>query len=311
MKWFWNKIIALKNIVLWTFTKRLFRVWRKFYAHFAHPKCYKSRCEMARSISLKAPLSEYLKNLNLHGFARVGHLLEGPLMQELDTTVANREKTWEPTGEFTGIKDFWNNAWKPEDWALNSVFVKIALHQNVLSVVANYLGQIPYLAWIELAISEGKSHDKWKASQLWHRDLNDTKICKLFIYLTDVDSEAGPFTLIPANRVQRLKGERFFPIHKQDKEMDRMGGLHYATPILGKKLSTFFVDTYRCYHMGSRLREGKKRIMYIATYTSFAPFTPFYNRVQVNRSLTTVENLVLTRFGQVSESSHENISPYH
>lgn len=139
-------------------------------------------------------------------------------------------------------------------------------------------------------------------------------MCKLFIYLSDVDTESGPFTLIPADRVKQLKRARFFPIHKKDEEMARMGGLPHAIPILGKKLSTFFVDTYPCYHMGSRTRKEKKRIMYIVTYTTFAPYTPFFNSVAVNRPLTPVENLVLRRFGGESESirtHHAQISDYN
>jgi hypothetical protein len=31
------------------------------------------------------------------------------------------------------------------------------------------------------------------SSQRWHRDPEDKKICKVFIYLNDVDEEAGPF----------------------------------------------------------------------------------------------------------------------
>lgn len=315
MKWIWNKIVALKNIVLWTFTKRLFRVVRKFYAQLTHPKCLRDRYQMAKSIPSDDSLGGILKGLKTTGFAWGNGFLENHLLKELEAASVLRAASFDPAEiKTTSVKDFWKSVLKPEDQTTNSVFVKIALHPKILAVVTQYLGQVPYLAEISLVVSEGINDGQWKASQLWHRDHNDKNMCKLFIYLTDVDVDTGPFTLIPADQVEKLKGERYFPIHKKDEEMSRIGGLSHATPMLGKKLSSFFVDTYRCYHMGSRTRRGEKRIMYIATYTTFAPYTPFFNRVAVQRPLTALETLVLQRFGERRDATRtydEKIPEYN
>ena len=80
---------------------------------------------------------------------------------------------------------------------LASPFVRLALSDRVLDVVNTYLsmyGRLTYLdVWFNLPVPESQAP---VASQGWHRDYDDRKVVKLFVYLVDVDERRGPFTYL-------------------------------------------------------------------------------------------------------------------
>ena len=69
----------------------------------------------------------------------------------------------------------------------------IANDATVLSVVERYLGTVPTIlgmsAWWSFADPMGATE-----AQLFHVDIDDLRFCKMFIYLTDVEKDTGPFT---------------------------------------------------------------------------------------------------------------------
>ena len=78
----------------------------------------------------------------------------------------------------------------------DSPLLRLALDEKLLEIVSLYLGMWPRLqsiaAWLNFP-----SPDQAKHSQLWHRDPEDIKLLKVFIYLDDVDANRGPFSYIP------------------------------------------------------------------------------------------------------------------
>ena len=78
----------------------------------------------------------------------------------------------------------------------DSPLLKVALDKTLLEIVSTYLGMWPRLhavgAWLNFP-----TEDEAKEAQLWHRDPEDMKIIKVFIYLNDVGAENGPFCYIP------------------------------------------------------------------------------------------------------------------
>jgi hypothetical protein len=65
--------------------------------------------------------------------------------------------------------------------------------------VGQYLGAPPIVinvsAWQSFAGEDGAKEAR--DAQLFHYDLDDYRFCKLFIYLTDVDGDAGPHVYVP------------------------------------------------------------------------------------------------------------------
>ena len=74
--------------------------------------------------------------------------------------------------------------------------LKVALDQRLLEIVAAYLEMWPRLfsisAWLNYPTDQPPA-----VSQLWHRDPEDLRLLKVFIYLSDVKEHSGPFLYIP------------------------------------------------------------------------------------------------------------------
>lgn len=66
------------------------------------------------------------------------------------------------------------------------------------------------------------------------------------------------------------------------------------TRMFGDPGAGFLVDTGRCYHMGSRVGQGKRRLMFTACYVSRPAIYPdFLNRISISAPLTRAEQLLL------------------
>src|SRR5215510_11363889 len=74
--------------------------------------------------------------------------------------------------------------------------LKLALDRKLLEIVSAYLGLWPRLHSIGAWLNHPTDAPP-EVSQLWHRDPEDLKLIKVFIYLNDVDEGCGPFTYIP------------------------------------------------------------------------------------------------------------------
>lgn len=175
-----------------------------------------------------------------------------------------------------GHKDFWvrlldedkQNGMLPVD----NPFVQIALQPEILSIAGHAFGELPRLDYVLLTLSRSTGKDL-SYSQLWHRDYDDTRVIKLFVYLTDVhDMEQGPFTFIPGPVSDRM-GFRLRS-HQADSEVATAIPLDAAQSIKAPRLSAFMVDTARCLHMGSRVAPGHERLLYTATFISIPRLYP-------------------------------------
>lgn len=73
--------------------------------------------------------------------------------------------------------------------------LRIVNDPKILSAVSQVLGAKPTIsymaAWWSLP-----GHDEGEEAQLFHRDFDDYRFVKLFVYLTDVDEESGPHVFV-------------------------------------------------------------------------------------------------------------------
>jgi hypothetical protein len=53
------------------------------------------------------------------------------------------------------------------------------------------------LEYVDLWYTPPVTDGERRSSQQWHRDFNDRHLLKAFVYLVDVDEEAGPFEYVP------------------------------------------------------------------------------------------------------------------
>ncbi|HEY9786200.1 MAG TPA: hypothetical protein V6D17_12405, partial [Candidatus Obscuribacterales bacterium] len=91
-----------------------------------------------------------------------------------------------------------------EQIACEQAFLNFALDPLVVSVVADYLGELPILTQIRTRCSRATGSTQWKNSQLYHLDKTDATQIKIFMWLSDVAAENGPLTVVPAKESARL-----------------------------------------------------------------------------------------------------------
>jgi hypothetical protein len=76
-------------------------------------------------------------------------------------------------------------------------WIRIAAGQPLVDIVNSYRGLLTRLYEVDewFTVPYPQSGERL-ASQQWHRDPEDVHVVKVFVYLTDVDEEAGPFEYV-------------------------------------------------------------------------------------------------------------------
>src|SRR6478672_736533 len=119
--------------------------------------------------------------------------------------------------------------------------IRFALQERILKFIGAYFGESPFLQDINILASFSTDSDKWQDSQLWHQDYGDSKVLKLWVYLTDVEKpETGPFTYLPGHLSRRVPNP--FQRRVSDETMAEQGFDKQAVAVTGPKASTFLID---------------------------------------------------------------------
>lgn len=161
--------------------------------------------------------------------------------------------------------------------------LQLGLSEPLLAMVTEYLGELPVLPYIFLWRSEA-SLDPLKTSQFYHLDHSDMRQIKLFVFLSDINEQNGPLTVIPApssRKLQRKLHYNWLPNRRRVRDEDI-----YLYPessskksLVGKKGTTALIDTSRLFHYGSRVKNGTRYILVYRylTINSFL-FNPFVKK---------------------------------
>ena len=150
--------------------------------------------------------------------------------------------------------------------------LKVALDQRLLEIVATYFGLWPTLhsvaAWLNYPTDEPPA-----VSQLWHRDPEDLQIIKVFIYLSDVGEQSGPFSYIPRTHSFGAEVERARVCEHSkrlsNEEMARVFEPSSWRVCTGAADTMILADTIG-YHRGGKPTSGV-RVLVTFTYTSATP----------------------------------------
>lgn len=77
---------------------------------------------------------------------------------------------------------------------IGNPFFSFMLSEKVIDTVNSYLGMWSKFYYSTLNVTAPVVRgEPPKQSQRWHRDPEDKRMCKIFVYLNDVDDSAGPF----------------------------------------------------------------------------------------------------------------------
>jgi hypothetical protein len=153
----------------------------------------------------------------------------------------------------------------------DGIFARFALQEPILRIANAYIGMHTrlryYNVWRTFATT-----DEARESQLWHRDRDDKLIVKVFVYLSDVDATAGPFTYAPGTHRKRVlarEPEYFVEGNVKrttDEQMAQVVPADRWVTCTGPTGTIVFADTGG-YHKGG-LARGRDRLMYTCMFTS-------------------------------------------
>ncbi|MEQ1586317.1 MAG: hypothetical protein ABL895_10585 [Cyclobacteriaceae bacterium] len=148
-----------------------------------------------------------------------------------------------------------------EDLIKFKPILDIANDSGLLQIVQEFLGAKPTISNINMWWSFG-GRKQAEHAQLFHRDLDDWRFCKLFIYLTDVDEESGPHVYVR----KTSKSPLFRKIRRySDAEIVSTFGKENVIRFVKPKGATFLVDTYG-FHKGL-LPNSKNRLLLQIQYS--------------------------------------------
>jgi hypothetical protein len=145
------------------------------------------------------------------------------------------------------------------DFAADSAAIRFAASPLILVPIVRYCGMLPVLfnffvtRAYQDAINEQSAHH-------FHMDPEDTISFKVFVQLTEVDDDCGPFHALPANLTREVldavgySGITFLT----DERIEALVGWNSVVKLTGPAGTVGFVDTTRCLHFGGRPRNPGK-----------------------------------------------------
>ncbi len=171
----------------------------------------------------------------------------------------------------TYIADLWE---KMNTVDLSNPFIKLTLSPKVVGIANGYLDMYSkfYMYNLNLVLPVGSAEPI--SSQRWHRDPEDKKLCKIFIYLSDVDAEAGPLSYFARSNSGGRWGN-LFPqkpphgsININENAIKRLAQHDGIKVAMGRAGTVIFGDTAGI-HMGGYAK-SKQRLMFTGGFCSAA-----------------------------------------
>lgn len=157
-------------------------------------------------------------------------------------------------------------------FALDNPLLQLGICPQILDVVNSYIGlwaKFIYAdVWHSIPIDVGRRI----GSQRWHRDPEDRKIVKIYLYFSNVDQGAGPLEYVPGSgfggryeefRKWKARGDRY----PSDGELERRIPASESVSCVGPAGTAVFCDTSG-FHRGG-IATTSARI--VATWTFCTP----------------------------------------
>jgi hypothetical protein len=170
-----------------------------------------------------------------------------------------------------GHKPFLVSLLKSGDVSLDSPYMRLALRPEIVGSVAEYLGVLPILEYVNVLCSNHVAAPPAK-SQLLHCDSDDTTQLKIFVLCSDVDHESGPLTVLSADSSERLRNAVGYRHNRRvtDETLYKvLGGEPDLHEMVGPPGTLCCVDTSRCFHYGSRIQNPRgRRIVVMLQYVT-------------------------------------------
>jgi len=167
---------------------------------------------------------------------------------------------------------------------IDSPWIQFVMQPALLDVVNTYLGMLSKVLYVDVWDTVPLVHDgPDTGSQRWHRDPEDAKLVKVFLYFTDVDAATGAMQYVPNSR----NGERYGSLWPQQfprGSVPPLEDFERAIPAADWHTCAYpagtllFVDTSG-FHRGGRATADRR---VLATWTFTRPSSVFPRSFTVN-----------------------------
>jgi hypothetical protein len=157
--------------------------------------------------------------------------------------------------------------------AREPAFTRFVLQDPILLPAIDYLGTVPYVARVSIAISYPLPDATEPVYfQRFHVDNDDYRHLKLYFNVRAIGPDEGPLTFLPAAasaRVLTALARSGHPVRRattfSDEEVFRHCAPSELVRVSGPPGRAALVDLSRCLHFGSRLAQGHERVVFGAT----------------------------------------------
>ncbi len=189
------------------------------------------------------------------------------LLTDLKNYALSRQNTAKAHHKKKFLINYWEENVKLD---LSNPYLKLALSPAIIDVANTYMGMYTELVFNNLQKTiptTERTH-----SRNWHRDPQEYSIVKVFLYLSDVDDEAGPFTYVPKSAPGYKPYGDLFPQQVPEGSYPGNEALEAAIPKEDIKPQTgpagtlIFCNTNGLHYGG--VTKSKERIMFTMSYAA-------------------------------------------
>lgn len=158
------------------------------------------------------------------------------------------------------------------EFAADGPVIALGTQPLLLAPVVRYFGVMPILFNVFVTRAHQEELVEHSPHQ-FHVDPEDTISFKLFVHLTDVDADCGPFHALPADLSRKVFDDVDYRgvASVTDESVDELVGYDNVFRLLGPAGTVGLADTTRCLHFGGRPRAAGKPLREMLVYHYLLP----------------------------------------
>lgn len=159
-----------------------------------------------------------------------------------------------------------------KDFGPGSAAVAFGLSPLIVAPLTRYFGMLPVL--FNMFVTRAHNTEiRPNSAHLAHLDPEDVISFKVFVHLTDVDAECGPFHAVPADLTQSVLARIDYRNIDRltDAQLEALVGFDRVVQAVGPAGTVVFADTTRCLHFGGRPRAPGKPVREMVVYQYLLP----------------------------------------
>ena len=159
-----------------------------------------------------------------------------------------------------------------DEFAADGPVIRFGTDPLVLAPVVEYLGMVPIL--FNLFVTRAHQQELVvNSAHRFHIDPEDVRSFKVFVHLTDVDADCGPFHALPSGLTAKVLDDVGYAgvTYLDDDRVAELAGWDNVVQATGPAGTVAFADTTRCLHFGGRPRKEGKPVREMIVYQYLLP----------------------------------------